>query len=118
MVRFGGAPALSKEIAMTMLNNTSPYAATAPGIRRGAAIFLARVGRLINRWIAAAIAHRERQAALVALCHLSDRDLKDSGISRSQIGDALAERAQERSRMQHSGSNGNNAERSGHRDRR
>ena len=87
---------------MTMLNNTSPYAATAPGIRPAAAIFLARLGRVMNRWIAAVIAHRERQAALVALRHLSDRDLKDMGISRSEIGDALAERAQERSRMQHS----------------
>ncbi len=87
---------------MTMLNNTSPYAATAPGIRRGAAIFLARLGSLINRRIAAVIAHRERQAALVALRHLSDRDLKDIGICRNEIGDALAERAEERARMQHS----------------
>jgi uncharacterized protein YjiS (DUF1127 family) len=87
---------------MTMLNNTSPYAVTAPGVGGGAAIFLARFGRLINRWIAALIAHRERQAALVALRHLSDRDLKDIGISRSEIGDALAERARERSRMQQS----------------
>jgi uncharacterized protein YjiS (DUF1127 family) len=87
---------------MTMLNNTSPYAVTAPGVRRGATILLARLGRLINRWIAAVIAHRERQAALAALRHLGDRDLKDIGISRSDIGDALAERAQERSRMQHS----------------
>jgi uncharacterized protein YjiS (DUF1127 family) len=102
---------------MTMLNNTSPYAAALPGIRRGAAIFLARLGRLINRWIAAVIAHRERQAALVALRHLSDRDLKDIGIYSSEIGDALAERGQERSRMQHSGSNCGNAERPGRRDR-
>jgi len=87
---------------MTMLNNTSPYAVTAPGIRKGVAVFLARLGRLINRWIAAVIAHRERQAALVALRHLSDRDLKDIGICRNEIGDALAERAQERSRMQRS----------------
>jgi uncharacterized protein YjiS (DUF1127 family) len=87
---------------MTMLNNISPYAATLPGIRRGVAIFLARLGRLINQWIAAVIAHRERQAALVALRHLSDRDLKDIGICRGDIGDALAERAEERSRMRHS----------------
>jgi len=87
---------------MTMLNNTSPYAVTAPGVRRGAAILLARLGRLINGWIAALIAHRERQAALVVLRHLSDRDLKDIGIYRGEIGDALAERAEERARMQHS----------------
>jgi len=83
---------------MTMLNNTSPYAATAPGIRPAAAIFLARLGRVMNRWIAAVIAHRERQAAFFALRHLSDRDLRDIGIYRNP----LAERARERSRMQDS----------------
>jgi uncharacterized protein YjiS (DUF1127 family) len=85
---------------MTMLNNTSPYVVTAPGVRRGAAILLARLGNLINRWVAAVIAHRERQAALVALRHLSDRDLQDIGLCRNEIGDALAERAEERARMQ------------------
>ena len=84
---------------MTMLNNTSPYAVT-PGVRRGAAILLARFGNLINRWVAAMIARRERQAALVALRHLSDRDLKDIGLCRNEIGDALAERAEQRARMQ------------------
>ena len=87
---------------MTMLNNTSPYAVTAPGVRKGPAILLARLGNLINRWIAAVIAHRERQVALVELHHLSDRDLKDIGISRSEIGDALAETARQRLRMQNS----------------
>jgi uncharacterized protein YjiS (DUF1127 family) len=103
MLQIGGAPALSKELAMTLLNNTSHYTATAPGVRRSVAKFLARLGRLINRWIAAMIAHRERQAALVALRHLSDRELKDIGIYRGEIGDALVERAQARSRMQDSG---------------
>ena len=85
---------------MTMLNNTSPYAVTAPGVRKGVTILLARLGNLINRWVAAVIAHRERQAALVALRHLSDRDLQDIGLYRNEIGDALAERAEERARMQ------------------
>ena len=85
---------------MTMLNNTSPYVATAPGLRRGVAVLLARLGNLINRWVAAVIAHRERQAALVDLRHLSDRDLKDIGLYRNEIGDALAERAEQRARMQ------------------
>jgi hypothetical protein len=44
---------------MTMLNTTPNYAA--PAIRRGVAV-LWRLGRLVNRWIAAFIAHRERQA--------------------------------------------------------
>jgi uncharacterized protein YjiS (DUF1127 family) len=85
---------------MTMLNNTSPHAVTAPGVRKGVTILLARLGSLINRWVAAVIAHRERQAALVALRHLSDRDLQDIGLYRNEIGDALAERAEERARMQ------------------
>lgn len=85
---------------MTMLNNTSPYAVTAPGVRKGVTILLARIGSLINRWVAAVIAHRERQAALVALRRLSDRDLQDIGLCRNEIGDALAERAEERARMQ------------------
>jgi uncharacterized protein YjiS (DUF1127 family) len=88
---------------MTMLNNASPYAATAPGVRRSVANLLARLGRLINRWIAAMIAHRERQAALYALHRLSDRELKDMGICRGDIGDALVEGAAARSRMQDSG---------------
>ena len=82
---------------MTMLN-TIPHCA-APGIRRGAAVALARLGRLVNRWIAAFIAHRERQANLVALRRLSDRDLKDIGVCRCEICEALEESARARQRM-------------------
>jgi uncharacterized protein YjiS (DUF1127 family) len=85
---------------MTMLNTAPRYAT--PSVRRGAAVFLARLGRLVNSVIAAAIAHRERQANLVALRHLSDRDLKDIGIYRCEIGDALMERAQHRQGIQQS----------------
>jgi uncharacterized protein YjiS (DUF1127 family) len=95
-----GASAPSKGKAMTMLNTAPRYAA--PTIRRGAAAFLARLGRLINRWIAAFIAHRERQACIVALRYLNDRDLKDIGIIRFDIGDALADRAKARLDMQQS----------------
>ncbi len=116
---------------MTMLNNTSPYAATAPGIRSGAAIFLTRLGRLINRWIAAVIAHRERQAAFVALRHLSDRDLKDIGICRNEIGrrghrsdrecntpsDPDASQTPANQFNESNESNGGNTERLGRRDR-
>jgi len=71
---------------MTMLNTTTRYAA--PAIRRGVAVFLARLGRFVGR----VIAHRQLQANLVALRHLCDRDLKDIGICRCEIGDALDER--------------------------
>jgi uncharacterized protein YjiS (DUF1127 family) len=85
---------------MTMLNTAPRYAA--PTIRRGIAFFLARIGRSFNGWIAAVIAHRERQASLVALRHLNDRELKDIGINRCDIGDGLAERARARLSMQQS----------------
>ena len=105
---------------MTMLNNASYYIAATPGVRRSVAIALARLGRLINRWIAAMIAHGHRRIAECVVMggddqfvtplglhpatdDLSDRDLKDIGIYRGEIGDALAERAAARSRMQESG---------------
>ena len=79
---------------MTMLNTTTPHAA--PVIRRRVAVFLARLGRFVDR----VIAYREHQANLVALRHLCDRDPKDIGIYRCEIGDALDERAQVRQRIQ------------------
>ena len=85
---------------MTMLNTTPHYAT--PAIRRGVIVPLARLGRLVNRWIAAFVAHRERQANLAALRHLTDRELKDIGIYRCEIGDALAERARARQRIRSS----------------
>ena len=85
---------------MTILN--SNYSATPPAIRRAFGIFLARLARLINRWVAAVIAHRERQANLVVMRSLSDRELKDIGLHRGEIGEALAEAAKARLRMQSS----------------
>ena len=96
------APSLSKEMIMTILNSNSNYAATPPAIRRAFAIFLARLARLINRWIAAVIAHREYQANLVVLRHLSDRELKDIGLHRGEIGEALADAARARLQKQQS----------------
>jgi hypothetical protein len=83
--------------SMTMLNTTPRYAA--PPIRRGVAVSLARLGRFVNRVIAAAIAHRESQANLVVQRDLGDGNLKDIGI-RGEIGDALDETTQARQRIQ------------------
>jgi uncharacterized protein YjiS (DUF1127 family) len=80
-----------------MLNTTPRYAA--PPIRRGVAVFLARLGRFVNRVIASVIAHRERQANLVVLRDLADRDLKDIAISRCE----LEKRAQARQWRQGTG---------------
>jgi uncharacterized protein YjiS (DUF1127 family) len=46
------------------------------------------------------IAHREYQANLVVLRHLSDRELKDIGLHRGEIAEGLAAKA--RSRKQQS----------------
>jgi hypothetical protein len=78
---------------MTMF---SDIATTTPFIRRRFSIFWVRLGRHINRRIAAAIARRERQAALVALRHFGDRGPRDIGIRRYQIGDAPADCEQKR----------------------
>jgi uncharacterized protein YjiS (DUF1127 family) len=86
---------------MTMLNNTSGYSTTPVAIRRAFGIFAARLGRLINRGIAAFIAHREHQANLVILRSLTDRELRDIGLDRGQIGsEGLAEAARTRALQQ------------------
>lgn len=89
---------------MTMLNAIPRGAMNQTIVRRGVVILLARigrrVGRLINRWIAAAIARHERQADLFALRQLNDRELKDIGLYRDDIGGNLADAAQYRNRMQ------------------
>lgn len=61
------------------------------------------LNRLVNRWVAGIIARREREAARVALRQLDDRELKDIGIRRHQLGDAFSEIARERLRQQRRG---------------
>jgi uncharacterized protein YjiS (DUF1127 family) len=85
---------------MTMLNAIPRGAMSRTTVRRRAVILLTRIGRLINRWIAAAIARHERQADLFVLHQLSDRELKDMGLYRDDIGGDLAEAAKYRNRMQ------------------
>jgi uncharacterized protein YjiS (DUF1127 family) len=48
---------------------------------------------LFDDWVAAALAHRERQATIVALMRLNDRELKDIGLYRDDIayGQRLSE---------------------------
>ena len=59
-----------------------------------------RLARLINGWVAAVIAERERQANLVVLRSLSDRELRDIGLNRCEIGPGLAEAAKTRLQQQ------------------
>jgi uncharacterized protein YjiS (DUF1127 family) len=79
-----------------------PTSATRPFALR-TAVRLARVRRLINRFLAAVIARHERHAARVALHRLDDRQLKDLAVARSQIESRLEELAEMRARMQQPG---------------
>jgi uncharacterized protein YjiS (DUF1127 family) len=87
---------------MTMIGSPQSYPITPAAVRRALVISAKRLGRFINRWIAAVIAHREQQANLVLLRSLSDRELRDIGLDRNQIGEGLAEAAKARNRMQQS----------------
>jgi uncharacterized protein YjiS (DUF1127 family) len=86
---------------MTILT-TIPTSATRPFTWR-TAVLLARLRRLINRFIAAAIARHERHAARAALHRLDDRQLQDIAMTRAEIDSRLEELAQMRARMQQPG---------------
>ena len=81
---------------MTVLENIF----SAPIAWRRSTIFRARMRRHIDRWVAAAIARRERAATRAVLRHLNDRDLKDIGLHPSQIDCGLDAAARERAQMQ------------------
>jgi hypothetical protein len=81
---------------MTML--TTIQSVAKPTIRRSAHLLVARLRRFLNAWVAAAIAHRERQAALFALGQLDDRKLDNTRIYRGPIDAAFEKAAQLRKR--------------------
>lgn len=80
--------------------NISDLSASPNAIQRSLRIFARRAARLANGWIADIIARRERQASLIILQGFSDRELKDIGLARSQIGAGLAEAAKDRLQAQ------------------
>jgi uncharacterized protein YjiS (DUF1127 family) len=82
---------------MTMITTTAAPAAKR-SLRRILLMRAATLRRTLNNWIASIIAHRERQAAIVALSELNDRELKDIGIYRGQIFQTLENAAIARSR--------------------
>jgi uncharacterized protein YjiS (DUF1127 family) len=85
---------------MSMLSSISDFSSTPIAIRSSIKAFARRITRLGNRWIAAIIAQRERQANLIILRSLSDRELRDIGLDRNQIGAGLTEAARDRARTQ------------------
>jgi uncharacterized protein YjiS (DUF1127 family) len=85
---------------MSMLNQTHDFSSTPFAIRRSLRLFGRSVFRAINNVIAAIIAQREQQANLTVLRKMSDRELRDIGLARSEIGAGLAQAAKERMRAQ------------------
>ena len=85
---------------MSMLNSTSEFSSAPVAIRRSLRVFARSLSRAINNAIAAIIAQREQQANLTILRKMSDRDLRDIGLARSETGAGLAQAAKERMRTQ------------------
>ena len=83
---------------MSILSNitdTTPIA-----VQRSTRLFARGIVRVVNNFVAAIIAQREHQANLTILRTLSDRELRDMGLARSQLVGGLAEAAKERARLQ------------------
>jgi uncharacterized protein YjiS (DUF1127 family) len=85
---------------MSLLNTASDFSSGSFSIRRSLRLFGRIVFRAINNAIAAIIAQREQQANLTVLRKVSDRELRDIGLARSEIGGGLAQAAKERMRSQ------------------
>jgi uncharacterized protein YjiS (DUF1127 family) len=85
---------------MSLLNSTSELSVSPFSMPRPLRVFGRRAFRVVNNVIAAVIAQREHQAQLAVLRHLSDRELRDIGLARSNIGAGLAEAAKDRTRSQ------------------
>jgi uncharacterized protein YjiS (DUF1127 family) len=85
---------------MSLLNHTHDFSSTPFAIRRSLRLFGRSISRAINNVIAAIIAQREQQANLTVLRKMSERELRDIGLARSEIGGGLARAAKERMRSQ------------------
>jgi uncharacterized protein YjiS (DUF1127 family) len=83
---------------MSILSNTTDTPLIA--IQRSIRNFARGIVRVVNNFVASVIAQRERQANLTILRTLSDRELRDMGLARSQIAGGLVEAAKERAGLQ------------------
>jgi hypothetical protein len=89
---------LSPEGLLPHENAMHPRARIHAGSAASPLVPTARLRRLLDGWIAAAIAYRERQAAWLASHRAGDRNLKNKRIYRGPIDDALERAAQLRKR--------------------
>jgi uncharacterized protein YjiS (DUF1127 family) len=85
---------------MTLLNHTTGYTPASGTVRTAIRYFLTRAGNLVNRFVAALIEQRARQASLVLLRSFDDRQLRDIGLDRCTIECSLAEAAKLRIQQQ------------------
>ena len=84
---------------MSMLSNIAE-STTPVAIQRSIRLLTRGIFRVVNNFVASIIARREHQANLTILRSLTDRELRDMGLSRSQLGGDLAEAAKERAGLQ------------------
>lgn len=85
---------------MSLWNGTSDFSSAPFAFRRSIRFLARRLFRVVNNAVAAIIAQREHQAQLTILRQLSDRELRDIGLARSDIGAGLAQAARDRTRSQ------------------
>ena len=85
---------------MTLLNQSTGYTPSFGTARRTIRYFFTRAGRLVNRFVAALIEQRARQASLVLLRSFDDRQLRDMGLDRGMLDGGLTEAARVRSQQQ------------------
>jgi uncharacterized protein YjiS (DUF1127 family) len=85
---------------MSMLNSISDFSSTPSAIQRSIKVFVSGLFRVANNAVAAIIAQREHQANLAILRSFTDRELRDIGLERSQIGAGLAAAARDRALSQ------------------
>ena len=83
---------------MSILSNITDT--TPNAVQRSTRLFARSIVRVINNFVAAIIAQGEHQANLTILRTLSDRELRDMGLARSQLAGGLAVAAKERARLQ------------------
>jgi uncharacterized protein YjiS (DUF1127 family) len=85
---------------MSMLNSISDFSSTPTAIRRSIKFFARGLFRAVNNAVAVIIAQREYQANLAILRSFTDRELRDIGLQRGQIGAGLAQAARDRALKQ------------------
>jgi uncharacterized protein YjiS (DUF1127 family) len=85
---------------MSLMNHTSEFSVSPFSMPRPLRVFGRRAFRVVNNAIAAVIAQREHQAQLTILRQLTERELRDIRLARSNIGAGLADAAKDRTRSQ------------------